>query len=108
MSRRFPGISFTNKITLAGLLTVHLPLLAVVVVAVLDPGLGVPAIAAIAITVAALTAVAMAAVLGRLLAPMQKAGTHIADYLAHRQLPPLTPARDDEAGRFSSSANGSC
>jgi len=78
MSRRTPGISFTNKITLAGLLTVHLPLLAVVVV------------------------------LGRLLAPMQTAGTHIADYLAHRQLPPLTPARDDEAGRFSSSANGSC
>ena len=36
-----------------------MPWLAVIVAAVLDPGLGVPAIAAIAITVAALTAVAM-------------------------------------------------
>ncbi len=39
MARRLPGLSFTSKITLAGLVAVHVPLLAVIAVAVADLGL---------------------------------------------------------------------
>jgi len=100
ISRRLPGLSFVSKITLAGLLTVHLPLLAVVLLAVLDPGLGAAWISSIAITVAALSAIAMVMVMRGLLAPMQTAARHISDYLAHRRLPPEVAVGGDAAGRL--------
>ena len=100
MARRLPGLSFTSKITLAGLVIVHVPLLAVIAVAVADPGLTVGFIVVIALTATLLATVAMVIVLRGLSAPLRMAGEHIADYLTDGQLPPEIRIGDDEAGRL--------
>lgn len=100
MARRLPGLSFTSKITLAGLVIVHVPLLAVIAIALTDPGVSVLAISLSALAATALATVAMVAVLRGLSAPLQMAGSHIADYLAHGRLPPQIRIGDDEAGRL--------
>jgi len=100
MARRLPGLSFTSKITLAGLVIVHVPLLAVIAIALTDPGSSALAISLSALAATALATVAMVAVLRGLSAPLQMAGRHIADYLAHGRLPPQIRIGDDEAGRL--------
>lgn len=100
MARRLPGLSFTSKITLAGLVIVHVPLLAVIAVALINPGSSVLAISLSAVAATVLATMAMVAVLRGLSAPLQMAGTHIADYLAHGRLPPQVRIGDDEAGRL--------
>lgn len=100
MARQLPGLSFTSKIILAGLLIVHVPLLAVVAVAFVNPGLSVLAICLIALVATVLATLAMVAVLRGLSAPLRMAGRHIADYLARGSLPPQVQVGDDEAGRL--------
>lgn len=100
MARALPGLSFTSKITLAGLVIVHVPLLAVIAIALIDPGTSVLVISLSALAATALATVAMVAVLRGLSAPLQMAGNHISNYLTDGQLPPQIRIGDDEAGRL--------
>jgi len=100
MAKRLPGLSFAHKITVAGVAIVHLPLLAVIALAVTKPQLGALAISATALAATLVATVVMMTVLRGLLAPLQMAGTHLADYLAYRRLPPQVSIGNDEAGRL--------
>ncbi len=108
MAKRLPRLSFAHKILVAAVAIVHVPLLSVIALATARPELGAVAISAVALCATLVATAAMMAVLRGLLAPLQMAGAHLADYLAYRRLPPQVSIGDDEAGRLLHDVAVSC
>lgn len=100
VSKRLPGFSLTSKIVVVGAVLVHLPLLAVIALVAVRPELSAPAVVATALVATLVATAVMVLVLRGLLAPLQLAAVHLADYLTDRRLPAQVRLGEDDAGRL--------
>ncbi len=100
LARALPGLSFAQTVTLALLIVVSVPLIAIIIVAVVvtDPSVAMFVVVTVAASV--VSALAGGLLIQGLLSPIQTADRNLNTYLSEGRVPRPTEATKDEVGRL--------